>query len=254
MTASALQSLANAAGSIGPAESTAGLSWLSLAIFLHILLFVYWLGGDLGVFYAARFITDPMVALPGRNVATRIMHVVDMSPRVCLVLFLPSGVTLMALDDLGRDIFLGWPLVAIWVAGLAWLALVIMDFRKSPQRYAPLVARVDFVIRSVLVVALLGVAAYTFAAEQPFGVDSNPRWLAGKVAAYAICIFGGLMIRVRLRPFGAAYAELQTGSTPEVETTLKRSIQGSLPFVYLVWAMVLTAALLGVVKPGATGH
>ncbi|MEO6019580.1 MAG: hypothetical protein ABIP45_04925, partial [Knoellia sp.] len=232
--------------------STAGLSWYSLAIFLHILLFVYWLGGDLGVFYAARFITDPSVALPGRNIATRIMHVVDMSPRICLVLFLPSGVTLMALDDLGRDIFLGWPLVVVWLAGLAWLALVIMDFRKSPERYAALVGRLDFAIRSILVVALLGVAAYAFVVAQPFGVDSNPKWLAGKVAAYAICIFGGLMIRVRLRPFGPAFAALQQGSTPEIERTLTRSIQGSLPFVYLVWAMVLLAAFLGVVKPGTT--
>ncbi len=250
----ALQGILTATAPTVTTGASVGVPWLSLAIFLHILLFVYWLGGDLGVFYASRFITDPTVALPGRNVATKIMHVVDMSPRVCLVLFLPSGVTLMALDDLGRDLFLGWPLVVIWLAGLAWLALVIMDYRKSPQRYAPLVAKVDFIIRSVLVVALLGVAAYTFVVAQPFGVDSNPKWLAGKVAAYAICIFGGLMIRVRLRPFGAAYAELQTGSTPEVEATLARSIQGSLPFVYLVWTMVLIAAFLGVVKPGATAY
>lgn len=233
--------------------ATHGLDAHSLAVLLHILLMTYWLGGDLGVFYASKFITNPAVPLAGRNVATKVMHVVDMAPRICLVLFLPSGVTLMALDDLGRDIFAGWPLALVWAAALAWLVLVVVDYRKTPERFAPLANRLDFIVRIGLVVGLIAAAIYTLIATEPFGVTTNPKWLAGKVIAYSICILGGLMIRVKLRPFGPAWAQLQTaGSSPEVERAITGSVRGSVPYVMLIWAMVVVAAFLGVVKPGST--
>jgi putative copper export protein len=224
-----------------------------LAIVLHLILFAYWLGGDLGVFYASRFVTRPDLSAEARGVATRVMDVVDMSPRICLVLILPSGVTLMAASDYGRDIFGGWPLVAVWVAALAWLALVIADHRRRPDRLGALVHRTDLVIRFVLVLGLCGTAVYAFAAARPFGVTTNPDWLAGKVAAYALCIACGLAIRIRVAPFGPAWTELvRTGSSPEVEARIRSSVRGTLPFVYAIWTLVVVAAVLGVVQPGST--
>lgn len=236
-------------------QPTHGFTAHSLALLLHILLLTYWLGADLGVFYSSRFVTNPAVRPEARAVAAKVMHAVDMAPRVCLVLILPSGVTLMALDDLGRDIFAGWPLVLVWLAAFAWLALVVLDYLRQPQRYADLVHRLDFAVRIVLAAGLLGTALYTIVAAEPFGVSSNPKWLAGKVAAYALCILGGLMIRVKLKPFGPAFAQLMgSGSTPEVEADIRGSVRGCLPFVYLIWIMVVVAAFLGVVKPGSTAY
>src|SRR5690606_33420837 len=65
-------------------------------IVLHIVLFVFWLGGDLGVFYSSRYVIDPALDPQARSTALRIMSGLDLAPKVCLVLFLPSGVTLMA--------------------------------------------------------------------------------------------------------------------------------------------------------------
>jgi hypothetical protein len=224
-----------------------------LAIVLHLILFAYWLGGDLGVFYASRFVTRPDLSPEARGVATRVMDVVDMSPRICLVLILPSGVTLMAASDYGRDIFSGWPLVAVWVAALGWLALVIADHRRRPDRLGTLVHRTDLTVRFGLVLGLLAVAGYTFIAVRPFGVTTNPDWLAGKVAAYALCIACGLAIRIRVAPFGPAWAELlRTGSSPAVEARIRSSVRGTLPFVYAIWTLVVVAAVLGVVQPGST--
>jgi len=234
---------------------THGWTLHSWAILLHIILFAYWLGGDLGVFYSSRFILKPELSAEARGVAVKVMHVVDMSPRICLVLFLPSGVTLMAADELGRDLFYGWPPAAVWVLSLAWLWLVIADYRRRPGRFGDAVHRTDFAVRGALVAGLLGAAAYTFVAEEPFGVTSNPKWLAGKVAAYALCIAGGLMIRVKLRPFGAAWGTLLAkGSSPEVERDIRGAVQGSIPYVLLIWALVVVAAVLGVVKPGTTAY
>ena len=63
------------------------------------------------------------------------------------------------------------------------------------------------------------------------------------------------MIRVKLAPFGPAFGRLMSsGSSPEVEATIRSSVRGCLPFVYLIWIMVVVAAFLGVVKPGSTAY
>ena len=222
------------------------------ALLLHLLLFTYWLGADLGVFYSSRYVLRADLPPASRAVALKIMAWLDVAPRLCLVLFLPSGVTLMALDDYGRDLFAGWPLVGVWAAGLAWLALVIADHLLHDSPLHALVRRLDLAVRFAVVAGLLASASYALLASEPFGVETNPKWLGGKVALYAIAIACGIAIRFQLRPFAPAFGALVTsGSTPEVERDLRGSIVGSQPYVAAIWLCVLGAAVLGVFKPGA---
>ncbi len=221
-------------------------------LLLHILLLTYWLGADLGVFYSSRFVMRSDLGTEARVTALKIMGWLDVSPRLCLVLFLPSGVTLMALDDYGRDLFLGWPLALVWVGSAAWFGLVLADHVLHDSPLQATVKRLDLLVRSAVVVGLLGAAIYTVAVDEPFGVETNPKWLGCKVGLYALAIAAGIGIRFRLRPFPPAFAALvTTGSTPEVEHDLRRSIVGSQPFVAAIWLCVVGAALLGLAKPGA---
>ena len=225
---------------------------LDAALLLHLLLLTYWLGADLGVFYSSRYVLKPELTPASRAVALKIMAWLDVAPRLCLVLFLPSGVTLMALDDYGKDIFAGWPLVGVWAAGLAWLGLVLADHVLHESPLHALVRRLDLLVRFAVVIGLLGSAAYALVADSPFGVDTNPKWLGGKVALYAVAVGCGIAIRFRLRPFPAAFGRLLTsGSSPEVEHDLRGAIVGSQPYVAAIWLCVLGSAVLGVVKPGA---
>ena len=66
----------------------------ALLVLLHLLLFVYWLGADIGVFYSARYVQDTTLTLESRRTALRIMGWVDQLPRYSLVLMLPVGTTL----------------------------------------------------------------------------------------------------------------------------------------------------------------
>lgn len=225
-------------------------------IVLHLVLFVFWLGGDLGVFYSSRHVLDPAATPQARATALRIMSGLDLGPKVCLVLFLPSGVTLAALEPHGAELF-GvplfplWSVLLVWAFALGWLALTVADHRTHGR--FPLVRRADWAIRLALVAAIACAAAYTLAAERPFGVETDPRWLGAKLALYALAIAAGLGIRLRLRAFGPAFGTLTaTGSTPQVERALRGSVDGCLPFVWTIWASVLAAAVLGVLKPGAT--
>lgn len=232
-------------------QPVVGFNLHSAAIFLHIALLTYWLGSDVGVFYSSKFAVNPDVSTSGRAVAMKIMHMVDLAPRICLILMLPSGVTLMAATPLGSDIFAGWPLALAWIGSLAWLALMLSAFFRAPAKHAALTLRADLVVRSSIAVGLLGAALYAFVVDEPFGVDTNPKWLAGKVAAYALCIASGIMIRMSLKPFGPAFAALMsTGSTPEVERDISRSMRAAVPWVIAIWVLVGVAAFLGVFKPG----
>jgi hypothetical protein len=232
-------------------EPAVGFDLHSFAIFLHIILLTYWLGSDIGVFYSSKYVVDPAFSTSGRAIAMKIMHMVDLAPRICLILMLPSGVTLMAATPLGEDIFYGWPLVLAWAGCLAWLAVMLAAFFRAPERHAALTARVDLVVRSSVAVGLLVASAYAFLVAEPFGVETNPKWLAGKVAAYALCIVCGIMIRVSLKPFGPAFGQLMsTGSTPEVEAAIGGSMRRAIPWVLAIWVFVAVAAFLGVFKPG----
>ncbi len=147
----------------------------------------------------------------------------------------------------------GWLLAAMWVAFLAWLIVAVLDYRGGDTRHGRLLQRSDLAVRYALVVSLLGTAGYVLIAHEPFGVDTNPKWLGAKVAAYGLCIMCGVLIRTRLKPFGPAFGALvTTGSTPEVETAIATSIRRCEPYVYAIWALVLLAGVLGVVKPGST--
>lgn len=232
-------------------EPAVGFDLHSLAIFLHIILLTYWLGSDVGVFYSSMYVVNPEVSTAGRAIAMKIMHMVDLAPRICLILMLPSGVTLMAATSLGDEIFYGWPLALAWIGGLLWLAVMLAAFFRAPERHAALTARVDLIVRSSVALGLLVAAGYAFVVSEPFGVETNPKWLAGKVAAYALCIICGIMIRISLKPFGPAFGQLMTtGSTPEVEARIGGSMRRAIPWVFGIWVFVALAAFLGVFKPG----
>ncbi len=236
------------------AGSAHGFNGHSFAVLLHIVLFAYWLGGDVGVYYASRYILKSDLGPEARAVSTKIMHGVDIAPRVSLVLILPSGITLMAWGPLGDDFFVhGWLLALVWVAGLAWLTVSLIDYRGGNTPIARMSQQADLLVRYSLSAGLVAVGVYTMIATDPFGVETNPKWLGAKVVAYALCIFCGVMIRRQLVPFGPAFGQLVTsGTTPEVEKAILGSIRRCEPWVYGIWTLVLLAAALGVIKPGST--
>ncbi|GAB2680416.1 hypothetical protein [Nocardia goodfellowii] len=224
-------------------------------ILLHLVLFVCWLGGDLGVFYSSRFVIDPERTPAARATALAIMSGLDLAPKVCLVLFLPSGLTLMALEPHGAELFdialfPWWTIAPVWLLAALWLSLTVIQHRTHGA--IPMVRRGDLAIRWAVIAGMAGTGGYALIAAEPFGVTTNPKWLGVKTLLYAAAIAAGLGIRMTLRPFGPAFATLMTtGSEDTVERTLRRSIDGCLPYVWLIWGSVLAAAALGVFKPGA---
>ena len=62
-----------------------------IALLIHLLLFVYWLGGDIGVFYSSGLSVNRNLSREARQMAGKIMINLDLIPRLCLSLMLTVG-------------------------------------------------------------------------------------------------------------------------------------------------------------------
>ncbi|MFM8481519.1 MAG: hypothetical protein ACKOCF_10005 [Gammaproteobacteria bacterium] len=210
----------------------------------HLLLFVYWLGADLGVFYSARFVRDGTLSRDARAMAVRIMGWIDQVPRYCLVLMLPVGYTLarevgvVRLPDVG--------MIVLWIiaAGWLWMVWAIHHYQGTPR--ADKLRSIDLSWRVVLSLGLLWDAWQGFRGTGHLFAD----WISIKFLLFALLIFCGIMIRVRGKPIGPALRRaLAEGSTPELEADIARGFSRTRPFVLAIWALLLVAAWVGITKP-----
>ncbi|HYC03276.1 MAG TPA: hypothetical protein VED40_08295 [Azospirillaceae bacterium] len=216
----------------------------TLLLLAHILLFVYWLGGDLGVYYSSGYISRPSVTPATRAVVAKIMLALDMTPRICLVLMLPVGVTLS--HRLGVLALPDWAIPVLWVLSIFWLAMVWTIYVREHQPLAHSLTRVDWVVRLSVIAALLAVAVLGLIGQGPV----TGGWISLKILIFALIIASGLAIRVMLKPFGAAFGRLmKEGSNPEIEAELAASLARVKPPVLVIWAGLVVNAWLGLAKP-----
>lgn len=213
----------------------------ALFALLHLLVFVYWLGGDLGAFYTSRFLTQPDVSSDRRLLAAKIVGDVDMAPRTALILTLPTGVLLA--ESKGW-ISLGWPGVTlIAIASLVWLGLA---WKLHLDHTAPSgwMKSTDTLIRYALILALGSLALAAF-----MGQIQLPLFLAGKCLALAGCVALGLYIRVVLKPLGPALVGLTGPDHIAAQARLAETLKRARPLVVGIWILLIIAAGLGLWTP-----
>lgn len=213
----------------------------ALFALLHVLVFVYWLGGDLGAFYTSRFLIQADVSPDRRMMAAKVVGDVDMAPRTALILTLPTG---LALAESKSWLSLGWPVVAgVYVIALLWLALAWRLHLKHGVA-KDVFRQLDLGIRWALVLGLGGWAVAGLA-----GVNPLPLFLALKLLAFTGCILLGLFIRAVLKPLGPALIGL-SGPEPEAASViLAQTLNRARPLVICIWALLIVAAFLGLWTP-----
>ncbi len=206
---------------------------------LHLLAFVYWLGGDLGTFYSSRFVVDPKLSPPQRATALKIMLGCDQGPKLAMPLIFAIGWSLSL--RMGFIAAPGWTELAIWLVALAWFANVNWLFFTDNAAAKAKVQQIDLWFRIGVVAVLVALGLMTLLGNGPFGPD----WLAAKILIFAGLVACGIWIRIQLKPFVPAFGALMTaGSTPQTEATLSRSLARCRPAVYLIWlGLTLNAAL-----------
>ncbi len=214
---------------------------VALLTLLHLLVFVYWLGGDLGAFYTAGFMTDAKRSVAERMMALKILNNIDMAPRTTLILAYPTGLALAWAK--------GWvempgymPAIAA-ILFLGWLALAWAVHLQHGGGGA--IRKIDLAIRYLCVVAfgLAGIAGLA-------GWRTMPLFIALKLCLLAGCVALGLVVRRQLVPlFGAIREMTTTGPTAATDATITRVNNRARVSVLSLWVLVTLAAFLGVATP-----
>jgi len=214
-----------------------------LATLLHLLLFVYWLGGDVGVFYASRFVVDASLTREARLTAAKIFLDLDMIPRYCMALMLTVGGLLAEFSGIRHS---PWQLLAIVLLGPAWVALVHLTHARQGTASGRMLARADVWFRLAVIAALLVSAIESLATGRLVGQE----WLAAKLVVFAGLIACGLMIRRNLPPFVEGFRCLKTsGPTAESDRLMHDGLSRCRPWVLAIWAGLVVSAALGVFQP-----
>jgi len=214
-------------------------------LLLHVLLFVYWLGADLAVFYSASYAADPALPIATRVVIAEIMGFVDLFPRMSVPLIGAVGASMAATT--GRMALGGAGLAIVWIVALVWVAtnLHMYRHRRSPERISRW-RRFDFVWRATAatLIALAGASALA-----GMGV-THDRALALKLIIFAGAVFLSLVLRTLFSPFRPALARLAGGAgRPDDSEIMQLALSRARPVVLAIWAMTVAAAAIGLWQP-----
>lgn len=208
--------------------------------FLHLICLIYWLGGDLGTFYASKFVANPKLSVEARNTALTIMMGCDQGPRICLPLIFPLGFELAY--QMGYiDISMMWVGI-IWLISFAMLGFVLLIHFAHGKSFIPLITKLDYYLRILVIVSLAAFSLYTLNTGEIIG-DS---WISFKILIFSGLVACGLIIRIKIKPFIAAWGPLVTsGPTDELNDTITKSLAGARPFVILIWVGLLVNSAYG---------
>jgi hypothetical protein len=214
-------------------------------VYVHIVLFVYWLGGDLGVFVTSRYVADRTLSLEERFRFMHALLVCDMGPRTALILFVPVGF------EMGR--ILGVIPVeagvtgAIWAFGLAWLAMNWWLFRNERHPLAPRLRDFDIYIRYLVMAAMSGTGLYSLATGGPIAA----RWLAAKLFLFGCVMMIGVYLRAEIKQWIAGFGMVRQGggSAEQGNTIIEQSLVRSRRAALLLWFGVALIAFIGKTKP-----
>jgi hypothetical protein len=213
-------------------------------LYVHVLLFVYWLGADLGVFLLARAAKRSELSFAERAFALRMALVIDLTPRLCFALMFPVGLQLVA--GAGLADVPDWLLAGAWLLALGWIALLLAVGRNAERPIGITLGRLNLAFQAVTGLAIGAAGLASVLGQGPF----PPGWLAWKVLLFA-CVFAtSIGIDVAFRPVAPAFMRLASeGSSPAVETQIAHGIDGAIRYVLALYLLIAMIAFLGVAKP-----
>lgn len=222
-----------------------GVTTGELVGYLHLLLFVFWLGADAGVFICARGTVQPGLSAEQRLRTARLMSSIELAPRVSASLMLTVGGLLT--EHVGVE-HPPWQMAGIILLGPVWLTLVLISYYRDGTPFGALAGRLDAGMRALLVAAVPISVAYAWST----GRLAAAPYVAWKLLIFAVLMALGLLMRRTLKPFTEGlHALAAQGSTPEVENAMALAVGRSRPYVLAMWAALAAAAFLGISKPGA---
>ena len=217
------------------------MDWYSVAVYFHLLLFVFWLGTDLGVFLAAKISERGELSVETRSTVLGLGMVLDRLPRSALALIIPSGVELACLSG-QLEVSLSVRLT-IWAIALVWLAILWSGFLNPQTKTEQRAMLFNFAMNAILALLVSGVGIYLLY------LGEAAAWLALKITIVGLVFVCGVLLDAMFKPAVEAFVEITTtGATEELNARYSKAIGPVYIIVLAIYAFVLIAAWLGVSK------
>ena len=213
-------------------------------VWFHVLLFVLWLGADVGVFVLGQhFRRRTVYDLPQRLVLLKLLVTVDMVPRSAWALMVPVSLSVAAAGNWAA--LPVWLIAASWVVAGGWLWLVWDAHLHDQTPRAARNRRIEFWLKVALTLFYLGLGGLWLA------TGDAPSWLAWKAALFGAIFAAAIMIDVAFKPVGPQLGALIAhGSSDATEVPLLATMNRTRYWVWCVYALLVATSWLGAVKPG----
>jgi len=216
----------------------------TLLLYLHVLLFVYWLGADLGVFALALSLKNPAYSYEQRSLLMKMSLTIDMIPRVAFATIAPVGLELAS--RLGLVAVPGVVSALIWLLAVLWVVGEILAFRNMGK---PIAMRFYMGTGTIMLIACLGFTGFglkSLLSGSPFLAT----WLSLKVFLFGLVFFVSIMMAVFYAPIEALLERLrEEGSTPEIEADIRSHVNKGAFFTVVLFLLLATMGFLGLAKP-----
>jgi hypothetical protein len=220
---------------------TAILTWK----YLHILMFVFWVGTDMGVFLSCKKSTDPKLSIDARFLLLHMALRIELLPRTMWKAALPLGVMLSQAN--------GWlnlsdmQLMLVWVFSVVWWAISMTGAWYYDKPIGHKLTKVNNALTSIVGIGLIWLAYSSALGNGPF--DADVSWLHWKVAIYGLI---NLMIVAMLYvfdPMGIAFGRLAVeGSTPEIEATISTIMDRATVTIWTTYILICIVGFIATTK------
>lgn len=220
-----------------------GITPQRLWTFAHLILFVFWLGADLGVVLAVRAAARADLLPAQRWRTLGLARSIDLAPRLAASLMLTVGGILTEYVGIGHP---WWQMAGIVAIGPAWLGLVLLGYMAADHRAGAVAGRLEEGLRRLLIVAVPLSVAWSWST----GRLAPAPYVGVKLLLFAALMVLGLRVRVAwpvLVPAGRPGAAEPAPVAAEVAVARLNAV---LPLMLAGWLLLAVAAWLGIVRPG----
>lgn len=213
--------------------------------YLHILMFVFWIGTDLGVYLSAKKSTDPKLSFETRYLLLHMALRIELLPRTMWKAALPLGVMLseaLGLIEIGTA-----GLIATWIFSIGWWAISMYGAYHYDKPIGHKFAAATNVVTGLVGVGLIAVAVSSLLGNGPVAADAS--WLSWKIGLYGLI---NLMVIVMIKvfdPLGVAFGRLAVeGSTPEIEGIIAGVMDKSSAIIWATYSTIALVAFIATTK------
>ena len=213
--------------------------------YAHILMFVFWVGTDMGVYLAARRSTDPALSFMTRVTLLHMALRIELLPRTMWKAALPFGVMLSR--NLGFLPISDLALALVWLFSITWWAISMAGAYWYDKPVGHRLARVTNWLTGLVGVTLIVLCISSSLWNGPFVQDAP--WLHLKVALYGVINLMVIWMILAFDPIGAAFGRLAVeGSRPDIEAIISSTMDRSTVIIWSTYALIAIVGFIGTTK------